>query len=599
MSQPPTGLQDWIYSLETGKAQQWMHRVLMFIIGSVIFGLYLFTEARNFSNPEAMDKAQLARNIATGKGYTTQVIRPLTLQLLRERSIALGQPNANPLSRPVPDIQNAPVYPLMLAGLFKVLPGSWLNSLPDEPSMRRPMVEHVVTVFNLLWLALAAFLTYRIGRHWFDHGTGMFAAFALGGTELFWRMSSNGLDTTFLIVIVLLVAALIHHLGDLADLNPAEPPPVRSVLLPAAALGLLIAIGCLSRYAFGWLLLPAIGCILWFSPRRAITVAVTTLVFAMIVGPWIARNYHLSGHAFGTASFAIDGLTMTYPGDLVERYLDAPTSKPDITDYRVKLSEQAGVILRDRAASPFNNWLWFFFLAGLVLPFQRPLLNRLRWFTVASLFTFALMESMGATYLSSRSDAFHSENLMCLVAPLCILFGTAFFYTLLESTHFGHPILRSTCVTGIWTIISLPLLTSVLPPRSYPMVQPVYRPDIIQALASYMEPDDLMMSDIPWAVAWYGNRDCISLTLNVENQTKEDFYAVHDFLRPIKSLYLSPNTTEVSVRLMVIDIENQRWAWTYLDALVRRNLPRGFPLKVSYQGSARAGHLFLADRQRW
>ena len=50
--------------------------------------LYNLRAYRNFSTPEAMDSAQLARNIADGKGYTTLFIRPLSLYLVQENNEA-------------------------------------------------------------------------------------------------------------------------------------------------------------------------------------------------------------------------------------------------------------------------------------------------------------------------------------------------------------------------------------------------------------------------------------------------------------------------------------------------------------------------------
>ena len=49
-----------------------------------------------------------------------------------------------------------------------------------------------------------------------------------------------------------------------------------------------------------------------------------------------------------------------------------------------------------------------------------------------------------------------------------------------------------------------------------------------------------MMSDIPWAVAWYGNRSCLGLTLDV----KKEFFAIHDFQKPIQALYLTQSTLD-------------------------------------------------------
>jgi hypothetical protein len=44
----------------------------------------------------------------------------------------------------------------------------------------------------------------------------------------------------------------------------------------------------------------------------------------------------------------------------------------------------------------------------------------------------------------------------------------------------------------------------------------------------------MMMSDIPWAVAWYGQRKCAWLTEN-----KRDFLKINDQLKPIQALFLT------------------------------------------------------------
>src|SRR5205085_1360893 len=84
----------------------------------------------NLAAPEAMDAAQLARNISEDKGYTTQLIRPFSLYLLQNRGTAdnpsaVTNPPPDNLARVKagpPDISNPPVYPCLLAGLMKVLP---------------------------------------------------------------------------------------------------------------------------------------------------------------------------------------------------------------------------------------------------------------------------------------------------------------------------------------------------------------------------------------------------------------------------------------------------------------------------------------------
>ena len=55
-----------------------------------------------------------------------------------------------------------------------------------------------------------------------------------------------------------------------------------------------------------------------------------------------------------------------------------------------------------------------------------------------------------------------------------------------------------------------------------------------------MKENELMMSDVPWAVAWYGQRQCVWLTLNAQ----DDFFAINDNLKAVQALYLTPLTTD-------------------------------------------------------
>ena len=49
-----------------------------------------------------------------------------------------------------------------------------------------------------------------------------------------------------------------------------------------------------------------------------------------------------------------------------------------------------------------------------------------------------------------------------------------------------------------------------------------------------------MMSDVPWAVAWYGHTQCVWLTLNAQ----ADFFTVNDYQKSVQALYLTQVTTD-------------------------------------------------------
>jgi hypothetical protein len=94
---------------------------------------------RNLATPEAMDAAQLARNISEGKGYTTLFIRPLSLYLVQKHNAGGMRRPRSPARNPRfranqtahPDLANPPVYPVVLAGLMKVLPFQYAVELEE------------------------------------------------------------------------------------------------------------------------------------------------------------------------------------------------------------------------------------------------------------------------------------------------------------------------------------------------------------------------------------------------------------------------------------------------------------------------------------
>ena len=88
-----------------------------------------------------------------------------------------------------------------------------------------------------------------------------------------------------------------------------------------------------------------------------------------------------------------------------------------------------------------------------------------------------------------------------------------------------------------------------------------------------------MMSDVPWAVAWYGQSQCVSLALNV----RVDFFALNNYLKPVSALYLTPQT---------VDRWTQSGDWGNLFLQTIRVLPGDtskYPLPLHFNWSQRDG----------
>ena len=102
------------------------------------------------------------------------------------------------------------------------------------------------------------------------------------------------------------------------------------------------------------------------------------------------------------------------------------------------------------------------------------------------------------------------------------------------------------------------------------------------------------MSDMPWAVAYYGRRQCLWATLN----WKKDFVEITDWIRPIKGIYLTPLTTDTAFLSNWVRGENRSWAAFLLESMVQREVPTGFPLRRAPDGFF-PEQLLLTDYDRW
>src|SRR3954469_2778431 len=114
-----TLLQSFIHKLESTEGGLRFLKIFVLILGGISLLIrYDVHCARNMAAPTAMDAAQLGRNIAMGRGYTTECIRPLSIYLIKQKNHEAGDKDPARLNGNHPDISNPPVYPVILAGLM-------------------------------------------------------------------------------------------------------------------------------------------------------------------------------------------------------------------------------------------------------------------------------------------------------------------------------------------------------------------------------------------------------------------------------------------------------------------------------------------------
>jgi hypothetical protein len=107
----------------------------------------------------------------------------------------------------------------------------------------------------------------------------------------------------------------------------------------------------------------------------------------------------------------------------------------------------------------------------------------------------------------------------------------------------------------------------------------------------------MAMSDIPWAMAWYGQKQCVWLTLN----SQTDFFEINDYRKSVQELYLTQVTLDSRFLTQWVRGGELNWGSFVLGCILRKEMkqsgpPTGFPLPhwqmraLNAAGAAVAGY---------
>lgn len=597
-------IQHVIHEMEVGRVSRWLQLTALVLAVVALAVVYDVTNYRGFASVEAMDAAQVGRNVAEGRGFSTDFIRPFSVYLLQKHSRAAANDAAltnsadvTQLHGPHPDLANAPLYPLVLAGLFKITNPEWaVNERDPFWSVGRKFLrykpEFLIAVFNQLLLVAVVAMTFVLARRLFDVQAAWLAALLTLGAEILWKFSIAGQSTLLLLLIFLSLAWV---LSSVEERGRMENPDLRRLFLLAILAGVLTGLGMLTRYAFGWLIVPVVVFLAIFGGVRRPGLAVAAfLAFAVVVTPWLLRNLAVSGTWFGTAGYAVVEGTFAFPGSKLMQSVNPDlTSAYWVRPYVRKFLENIRLVLQDDLLRLAGGWVVVLFLSGLLLALRTQAARRLQVFLLMSLGVFMMAQALGRTHLSQVSPDVNSENLLVLLVPLIIIFGVAFFLTLLNQIKTPSLDVRLGVVALLAVVCCQPLVAALLPPRSSPIAYPPYYPPEIQKISGWMRPNEIIMSDVPWAVAWYGRQQSVWTTVNSDYE----FFLFNDHAKHVSGLFLTLGTLDQKLFTECLQGGVDSWGNFVFKTVAANQIPPQFPLKVAPYGLMSG--LFLTDRQRW
>jgi len=558
-----------INSIDQGFGLKLTRVMLFFLFVICVFGFYAYTQFRGLRDPEAMEYAQLARNMATGKAFVTGCVRPADFWYVEKHSERKYRVNA------YPDIRHPPFFPALLSLGFRIFRPSF--TVEPRFSIFAPE-KQVIVPLCMFFVAATGLLVFLIGRKLFDTRVALVAVLIYFLTD---AVLVGGISGTPLSLVAFLASAA-SYAALVAASGRSKGRSLLRRLAPFTISGLLCALAFLTSYAMV-ALVPVLALFLGagFDRRRRLASMAFVLIFTLAVAPWLIRNRQVSGGLMGLAPYSALSHSLVYEGDAFDRDPD-----PEIDNVRairalkLKFMSNFSRVYDVNLRTLGGGLIICFFLVSFFHKFDNENVNMFRWCVLLGVLLLLVIAGLAGGESASALNAF---------LPLIILYGTAFFFVMTDRADFINAGWQTLLTWIIVLLTAVPTVLRVAGPAARAPYPP-YFPPFVSYVCNLLDPDETVCTDIPWATAWYGDRSSILLPRSLD-----DFYEINDSRVRFSGLYLTTETRNKPYTDMLAD-----GAWRSWLPILNGMMPPDFPLPhgIDLPPGTRT-QLFLTDRVRW
>ncbi len=612
--------QEVVHSLEHGKGRRWI--VILLIVAFAVFQgvAHVLINPLNrlggqaalfvgITHPKGQEQAVIAREIARGHGFSTKVIKPAAIALVEKSRGANGfsaflDPEG-PTGGNIPDLYHAPLNPLLNScALFTAARISDNLGLRKDAKGRVDFwgmhkgeyvhpADRVIAAVSVLCFLFAVWVSFLTARRLFDERLAAITAVLMLLCNEFWRYCSTGLPQ---MLMLLLFSVAIYFSVRAHGAKENEEPTWPWHAAAGLAFGLLALAHPITIFLFAGALIHTAFA---FSPRGR-DAAVMLAVFLACMSPWLIRNANLCGSPFGIAGQTrLHGLRGSE--SQIMRTLTEPDKTVPVHYFRSKVqTELLGQL--DTFLGRFGKiFLAPMFFLTLLHAFRKNETRSFRWgFLIMILSGMLGMAVFGFADADLQTDM-EANNLYPLFIPIATAYGLALLLIMWSRVQVAGRELASVRQINITFHVliiflnSLALLNVYSDPPKLPFVWPPYFPSAISDVADWYSNDDIICTDMPWAVAWYADRKALWLPLTIADFNDLNEFRFHG---KITGLLLTPITGFRGLLNEVGVGEFKDWR-----AFIMRE-PRAaqnFVLKVAHpiflMGASH--YLLFADRDRW
>ena len=449
-------------------------RALLMPIGMVALPLilailYARATTAGLSRVDAIDFAQLGRNLSEGRGFVTYFLRPLALTH-----------GFNPVHQP--ELMHGPLFPFVLALFFGA------RGISDAAAMQASGLFYLLTIPAV----------FTLGKRLFNPSVGRYAALLYTVNALWLDYAVSGWHITlcaFLVTCLFLAFHATAKQGQNAGRKPGRGAWI--------SFGLCAGALYLADPMFFWIIPVVLVLAARVSPELRVRAVLTVGISAgFLCLPWMLRNSLLGANPiFGLRAMDLWGHTTQYPESAV--YRASPTGLlPGVAMLNSaarKMLVNASLTF-DTLPQVAASWVLAFFLPSLLFRFRNEVTHKVRNAMLACL----LSLYFGMLPMNLEMP------LLASFAPTMLIFAVAYLLHLIQQAHLERPaIALVAAVAGCAALFPI-LRNMALTDKPLP-VAGIEEAAAFERLADKRE---IVMTDAPWLVAWQGNRPAVWLPLD-------------------------------------------------------------------------------------
>lgn len=519
-------------------------RLILAVLISGLCVFELFLSFRGLNSATAMDQAQVARQIARGEGQTTKFFRPLDI-IDQYHAISGNKAEREPLNFDnLPDTYNAPLHTHVLALALKVTGYDRFDAKRmDEHNSNIYGADRVVAATSMIFFIISMLLAYFLFASIFDEVLASVVVAFMGLSQLMLQFAISGLAQPMLMCFLLGATFFIRK-----------------------------AITCNQRGAFfKTLTANAVVCFLLVLMALSNSIAAWALVGYIIFAAFNFRPLGLH---------AIVGMVFLCVGVMLPEYQQAAPMGGAVAKFMHSIysafgSDNLSTLMRSSsdAAVPFSNSLFFlrglgylfkqlnslyeymggivatvFFLLALFHRYKAKETEGVKW----AVFLMWLFVCIGMTCFG-QSGATDDTQLYIIFAPFFAAYGTALLFNLLARLQLGTDFAAVRALVIFFLILvssgafmfelpqqlSFSILTSS---RGIPQYPPYYPPLLNGTFHDITNDKDIIVTDQPWAVAWYADRKALWLPRTIDTYVNDLEPIMRESSQGVQGFLITPSS---------------------------------------------------------